>query len=64
MEDDNDACERNDSQVQQDKEEARRRERFAKAIARAEFGRHYWDEKKNAELKQGARRGQKDRPKN
>ena len=28
-----------------------RRERFARAIARSEFGRHYWDEGKEQELR-------------
>ena len=33
-----------------DAEEARRR-RFAKALARAQFGRHYWDDRLETELR-------------
>lgn len=31
-------------------DEADRKRRFAKALARAEFGRHYWDDDAEAEL--------------
>ena len=33
-----------------------RRERFARAITRAMFGRHYWDEGRQAELKADTRK--------
>jgi hypothetical protein len=35
-----------------DDPEAARRDRFARAMARAELGRHYWDERRDAELKE------------
>lgn len=31
--------------------EAKRRERFARALARSAFGRHYWDERMETELR-------------
>ena len=38
------------------KPEDKRRDRFAKAIAKAEFGRFYWDETRNGEVEDSARR--------
>lgn len=37
-------------------DEADRKRRFAKALARAEFGRHYWDDDAEAELAAARRR--------
>ncbi len=46
-----------DKEIQEgQREREERRQRFAKALARDAFGRHYWDEGKARELKRAARR--------
>ena len=46
---------------QQTSSDDKRRERFARAIARSEFGRFYWDERREAELR-ATRHGRKKPP--
>jgi hypothetical protein len=36
--------------------EAKRRERFARALARSAFGRHYWDDRMQSELRDQMRK--------
>ncbi|MEM8813684.1 MAG: hypothetical protein AAGF59_13805 [Pseudomonadota bacterium] len=39
--------------------EARRKQRFAADIARAEFGRHYWDHKKQQAMEEEERKARR-----
>jgi hypothetical protein len=47
-----------------DPSEEQRRERYAEAIARAEFGRFYWNEKRRRDLDVAMRRRRQQRPSN
>ncbi len=40
----------------------KRREQFARAIARSEFGRFYWDDRRETELKAARKRRKKPKP--